>query len=73
MRVLDALGQPADEAHFRASVQPLDPDGVVRGWQLELLVEGLEAAQGLFEGTVVLETGYELEPELRVPFKGVVR
>lgn len=55
---------------FHATVEPL-PD--VPGWTVELLVDGLPAGHGVFEGAVAIETGDPELPFLRVPFKGAVR
>ncbi len=43
------------------------------GWTVELLLDGLPAGHGLFGGKLVLETENPDQPEITIPFKGVVR
>lgn len=70
VRLEDADGDALEDERYHVSIAPADaPDT----WSVELLVDGLPAGTGLFEGRVVLETANPDRPTVEVPFKGIVR
>ncbi len=70
-RLVDAAGATLTESDgYHVTVAPL---ANAPGWSVELLVDGLPAGRGVFEGRIVLETGNPDRPEVEVSFKGVVR
>jgi hypothetical protein len=60
----------ADADRYHATIAAADTPGV---FTVELLVDGLPAATGLFEGAVVIETANPDRPTIEVPFKGIVQ
>jgi len=67
-----AGGDFAWSEHFTPIVRPIE--GQAKAMEVELRLDGLpEGSEGSFKGEMIVQTGVEAKPEMKVTFSGVCR